>query len=65
MAHSQQIAALPRLYPAQGLLRSLVRMIAIGKTRRDLGRLEAHHLADIGLNRAAATAEAAKPFWRG
>jgi uncharacterized protein YjiS (DUF1127 family) len=32
--------------------------------RRALAALEAHHLADIGISRAAARGEIGKPFWR-
>jgi uncharacterized protein YjiS (DUF1127 family) len=32
--------------------------------RRALAELEDHLLQDIGVDRATATAEAAKPFWR-
>ena len=32
--------------------------------RRVLARLDPHELADIGVTRAAALAEAAKPFWQ-
>jgi uncharacterized protein YjiS (DUF1127 family) len=35
------------------------------RTRKDLGRLGPHMLADIGLDPWSATQEAAKPFWRG
>ena len=33
-------------------------------TRRELGRMDRHLLADIGLTEAQARAEVAKPFWR-
>jgi uncharacterized protein YjiS (DUF1127 family) len=33
--------------------------------RADLGRLDDRMLADIGLTRAEADIEIAKPFWRG
>lgn len=32
--------------------------------RRALAALEAHQLSDVGVSRAQALAEAAKPFWR-
>lgn len=35
------------------------------KTRRALKDMEPHLLRDIGLERFAAQAEAAKPFWQG
>lgn len=34
------------------------------RTRAALSRLEAHRLADVGLDARTAAAEAAKPFWR-
>lgn len=34
------------------------------RTRRDLAGLDKRLLADIGLDRATAAAEAEKPFWR-
>lgn len=33
------------------------------KTRKALGRLEPHHLKDIGMTREQAWREAAMPFW--
>ncbi|MCB1350910.1 MAG: DUF1127 domain-containing protein [Geminicoccaceae bacterium] len=33
------------------------------KTRKALGRLEPHHLKDIGMTKAQAWREAALPFW--
>jgi uncharacterized protein YjiS (DUF1127 family) len=35
------------------------------QTRRDLARLDAHLLNDIGLTRHLAECECEKPFWRG
>ncbi len=35
------------------------------QTRRDLARLDAHLLADIGLTPGLADCECQKPFWRG
>lgn len=37
---------------------------SIASERRALGDLDAHLLADIGLDRDAAEAEARRPFWR-
>ena len=35
------------------------------RTRRELAELDSFQLADIGIARHEATAEAQKPFWRG
>jgi uncharacterized protein YjiS (DUF1127 family) len=35
------------------------------RTRRQLDSLSDHELRDLGLDRANAALEAAKPFWRG
>ncbi|MEQ8965228.1 MAG: DUF1127 domain-containing protein [Azospirillaceae bacterium] len=37
---------------------------ARARARRELARLDAHLLRDIGLDRNTARFEAAKPFWR-
>jgi len=34
------------------------------RQRRDLAKLAAEHLADIGVSQSAARQEAEKPFWR-
>jgi uncharacterized protein YjiS (DUF1127 family) len=51
-----------------GLLVGLVELIEVWRSRRawrvDLRRLDDHMLRDIGLERADAEIEIAKPFWR-
>ncbi|MEO3386563.1 DUF1127 domain-containing protein [Mesorhizobium sp. CAU 1741] len=44
--------------------RLLVRWCQRHRQRRDLGQLDDHMLADIGVTRAMADAERRKPFWR-
>jgi uncharacterized protein YjiS (DUF1127 family) len=44
--------------------RAAQRWVARSRERHALARLDARLLRDIGLNRAAAAKEAAKPFWR-
>ena len=58
-------------HPLPPLSRSLLRLTLIAvtwemrrRTRRDLARLPAHMLRDIGLDPFVAVQEAAKPFWR-
>jgi len=41
----------------------LERVISVARQRRDLGRLDDRALRDIGITRAQATAEAARPIW--
>jgi len=43
--------------------RALGRMAEVASTRRHLAEIDAHMLADIGLSRAEARMEAARPFW--
>lgn len=46
-------------------LRQLVRSWRLrAKARRDLSRLDAHMLRDIGLDARSAESEAARPFWQ-
>ena len=47
------------------LARKLLSWIARGKQRCDLAQLDDRLLRDIGITRAAAMREAAKPFWLG
>ena len=42
---------------------SLRRMIEVARQRRALARLDDAALADLGLSRRAARAEAARPVW--
>jgi len=59
--------ALP-LAPAQGLWRNLAALIATwqsrAKQRRELQEMEPRILRDLGLSKAEAAFESAKPFWR-
>ncbi|MDM7932835.1 DUF1127 domain-containing protein [Tabrizicola sp.] len=41
----------------------LWRLIALSRSRRHLARLDDHLLRDIGLSRAEAEAEVARPVW--
>ncbi len=45
-------------------LQVIATWIARSRQRRDLADLSDHLLKDIGLTRAQAAREAAKPFWR-
>ena len=56
--------ARPALHsPFSGLLRQLSHAAGVAMQRRRLARLDDAQLADIGLTRAQATAEARRPFW--
>lgn len=46
-----------------GLLRLVLSLVALRRQRRQLARMEAHMLDDIGINRDEAMAEAARPIW--
>lgn len=48
----------------QAIFRIATLWRSISSERRALGDLDAHLLADIGLDREAAEAEARRPFWR-
>lgn len=50
--------------PAVRLFDCLGRWSERSRQRAALGRLDGRLLADIGVDRAAAAAEADKPFWR-
>ncbi len=56
------------LAQAGGLWRGLVALIATwqsrAKQRRELKEMEPWVLRDLGLSKAEAASEAAKPFWR-
>ncbi len=58
--------AAPRRH--RGLLAKVLNKLRLWKTRldgrRELRALDDHMLADIGLTRAEADYEAAKPFWK-
>lgn len=45
------------------LITRMLHLMAIARSRRQLARLDARLLADIGLTRAAAEAEATRPAW--
>ena len=49
--------------PRPGLLGQLLARMALGRSRRRLGDLDDHMLRDIGLTRAQARQEAARPIW--
>ena len=49
---------------APGLGRTLRHWRTVRRTRRALLALDDARLADIGLDRSAALAEARRPFWR-
>lgn len=57
------MTALPRR-PLLSLFDLLCLWQERSRQRRFLGRLDAHMLRDIGIDRATAQAEAEKPFWR-
>ncbi len=60
------MTALARPLPLRrrsGLFARLWRMAALRRQRADLARLDDRLLCDIGLTRAAAEAEAARPAW--
>jgi len=58
----------PRLEGVPNPIRTVTELVAAWRTRHawrlDLRRLDDHMLQDIGLSRADAEAEIAKPFWR-
>lgn len=74
MDHSLRLAARPRparssaAAAAPGLLRRIAATLATWQARhrqrRELRELDDRLLRDIGISRAAAEAEARKPFWR-
>lgn len=49
--------------PRGGFLRSLIGRLEVARQRHALARLDDRQLADIGITRDAADAEAARPFW--
>ncbi len=46
-----------------GFLRRLVDALALGRQRSHLASLDDHMLADIGIDRSSAEAEARRPIW--
>lgn len=55
--------ALPRPTRPAGLIGRIVAILALGAQRRRLAELDDAALADIGLTRAEAEAEAGRPVW--
>ena len=49
--------------PETGIMRVLAAGLAVWSQRRALARLDDRALADIGLSRSQAEAEAARPLW--
>ena len=49
--------------PRNGLLPRVTNAMALHRSRARLGTLEPHLLDDIGLDKMAADAEAARPVW--
>jgi uncharacterized protein YjiS (DUF1127 family) len=49
--------------PRPGLLARLVAAVALRRSRRSLADLDDHLLRDVGLSRAEARREAARPAW--
>jgi len=62
--HGPVSAPFPRQDYLRGVGKTLVRYGARRAQRRALGELDDRLLADIGLSRTDAVAEARKPFWR-
>ncbi len=67
MVNEQCLHSDRTLWPSAGNL-GLVTLIAAGwrtfRERRQLGRLEPHLLADIGVTPEMARQEASRPFWQ-
>lgn len=63
--HLPSVRAEPRRRPAatDSLWRVIALWIARRRQRQELADLDEHLLKDIGLTRAEARHEAAKPFW--
>lgn len=49
--------------PHTNLLRRLFSALSLGRQRIHLASLDDHMLRDIGIDRAAAEAEASRPIW--
>lgn len=56
-------AARPRKAATGGVLGRVARWLAVSDERRRLARADDRMLKDIGVSRADAQAEAARPFW--
>lgn len=63
MAHSIIGHRPARAAAAGGVLPRILRALAVAHQRHKLARLSDHQLADIGISRAEALAEAHRPFW--
>jgi uncharacterized protein YjiS (DUF1127 family) len=66
--HQSSSEAILALAQSRGLCRRFATLIALwqsrAKQRHELRELEAWVLRDLGLSKAEAASEAAKPFWR-
>lgn len=64
MSGSRALSASTRSAPRLGaLLATVRRMLTLRRQRAGLRHLDAHLLADIGVSRQEAEAEAERPFW--
>ncbi len=52
-----------RGFSFNALLSRVLELAEVARQRRALAALDARALEDLGISRAAAEAEAAKPFW--
>lgn len=60
---STEARSLPLASARPGFLNRLHRMLSVWRQRDQLRRLDSRALEDIGLTRADAEAEAARPIW--
>ena len=60
-APAPRAASLPAL---RELLERIFVWVTLARSRRDLAGLDDRALRDIGIDRATAAEESAKPFWR-
>lgn len=64
-ASRSPIVLLPASRPSlRALLERFFVWVTLARSRRDLAGLDDRALRDIGIDRATAAEEAAKPFWR-
>lgn len=63
MAHSISAPHGARAAAAGGVLPRIARVLATYQQRQKLAKLDDEQLADIGLTRAEAVAEARRPLW--